>query len=125
MKDKSIVHSTYIRVLWLAMAICLTVLCGPVKKLIEQKIQHAEITTSSTSSVKKLRTWYRERKEIKSFSISQTQDNNELGFFLVSSALLFFALIGAPVVQKTVRRFVLASDIADSHRYLHLRKLLV
>jgi len=125
MKDKRIVHAAYIRVLWLAFAICLTVVCGPVKKLIEQKIQHTEITTSRASSVKKLRTWYRERRDIKAFTVSQSQDNTALDFFIISSALLFFALIGKPFTQKNVGSFILVSGIADSHRYLHLRKLLV
>ncbi len=88
-------YSMFSRSAWFFMAVLLLVLCGPVKRLIElQHLKHS--TTAYVPEESKLKTGYREKREIVPLVqsvIHVSPDTDPTTFFLAPALLLTFALL--------------------------------
>lgn len=109
------------RCAWLTLAICLVIFTGPFKRLIELKLDHTVPTAITVD--KKLKTWYREKRDNIPQIHFASQPSPETGFtFLLVTALVsFLSVLSAretlkphPVLQPAANKLPL---------YLHIRRM--
>jgi hypothetical protein len=119
---KTITNKLFIRFIWLALTIYVAMVCGPVKRVIEQRLDNAGITCTTNAS-KQLKTWYREKRESAPtihLSIHQLHDDG-LMLFLASSFISIFFLSRRGIYFKNSLSPV--TNIAALPLYIHFRKL--
>lgn len=113
-------YSLFTRITWLAFAMCVLLLCGPIKKVIELK--HAGITQAQQA--KQLKNGFREKKETPGF-LTSIDTGNDATAALVPALLTFISLLlittsGAPVYLLTP-----CAHQGNTPLYLRLRRIQV
>jgi len=124
MREKYAAYSLVCRSAWLAMAVFLIIFCGPVKKLIELRYDNTG-AASSLSVDNKLRTGYREKKDIAVLAQSVSYPSPGAGFTLFAASSFVFLPTGLtnPVYFKAHCSH--SSVVPGMPLYLRLKKLQV
>jgi len=106
------------------MALILVIFCGPVKKLIELRQESYGLTTSQSLD-NKLRTGYRQKKDIVQLvpSASHPSPDTGLTLFTIASFVLLLSLSARHIYSKV--HFRVASILQTLSLYLRLRRLQV
>ena len=125
MKSKLATYTVLVRSAWFALAILVVICCGPVKKLIESHFGSKSITNSSQTSDNKLRTCYREKHEVASFTHNVVNQSPGVGLTLyyVSAFRLSLLLLEESIYSKS--QYHPAKTITGIPLYLRIRKLQV
>jgi len=106
------------------MAVAVVVLCGPVKKLIELRTDPS--SSSSQLTDKKLKTWYREKRDIVSpVHVYTAHDATGDGPALLTASTLLYLLF--PQRQNCIANVQYTSPgiVPELPLYLHINKLQV
>ena len=118
-------YSLPVRTAWICLAVMLVIFCGPVKRLLEQRFEPTVTNSSSLSFDKKLRTWYREKKEIAPLIQSTSQHTTDIDMLLFAAAalLVLSLLFSNNKVQKVYA--LVPSRGSNIPLYLYLKMLRV
>ena len=118
-------YLSLIKCSWLVLTIFVVMLCGPVKRLIELRLDGTKNSSSALSIDKKLHTGYRERKEVPPlvhYNIAQPLPETALSVFIIASIFSFLLLIKS---GNIVRLHIPVLQPSGIPLYLHIRKLQV
>jgi hypothetical protein len=116
--------SIFTKVLWMALTLCVLVFCGPVKRLIDLRLgNEAPITLHSEE--KKLKTFYREKRDVPSFVSILHQDLPDSGLlpFLVPLIISFLLFFRSAILRRVLP--LMAFHHPAMPLYLQIRKLQV
>ncbi|MDR3681167.1 MAG: hypothetical protein P4L41_14465 [Flavipsychrobacter sp.] len=110
---------------WLVLTIFVVMLCGPIKRLIELRIDGSTNSSSALTIEKKLHTGYRERKEVSPlvhYNIAQPSPETALSVFIIAS---IFSLLLLMQRSNIVGLQIPVAQPSGIPLYLHIRKLQV
>lgn len=126
MKSKFATYSVLGRSAWFALAILLVVCCGPVKKLIELNYSNKALTALPPSSDNnKLRTFYREKHEVASYTHHAVKQSPATGLAIyLAAAFLLAAFLSQGNISPDLQP-IPVNDLSGVPLYLRIRKLQV
>jgi hypothetical protein len=115
----------FCRSVWLAIAVFCIVFCGPVKKIIELRYDKTG-ASSSQSLENKLRTYYREKKDIAQLVPGESHQSPHSGLplFAIAGPVISFPLFTGHC-NNAVESHTPASVMPGLPLYLRFRKLQV
>jgi|GEM_PF-1339968 len=115
-------HNIFIRTLWLCWALCIMLLCGPIKRVVEYKVNGP---VSKEITDKHLKTGIREKRDTHLFQIVYSSHNDcDFSPALLTAVLLTLAALFPP--KRTLSVSILPVPGRDDlPLYLHLRRIQV
>jgi hypothetical protein len=117
--------SLFVKMAWLVITIFVVMMTGPIKKLVEIRLDNSGIVNTTQDEEKKLKTWHREKRDYAPaiHLVAHDVADDALAFVFVSS---FVALLLAARPENghipTLQTVALQHHVP---RYLQCRKLLV
>jgi len=125
MGNKGVKFSVFIRSAWFVMAVFLVIFCGPVKKLVELRLYNGDNSFFIQSIENKLRTGYREKRDIVQLVQCVTHPNPDTGLSLFLTSMVFLSFLFLKKSINFKQRYSPAIIVPGISLYLRFRKLQV